>query len=214
MFLRPPSFKSLWIMAAEIVVYSATKHIDGQGRCLAGCILGAKDYIEKDLTPYLRNTGPTLSPFNGWVMLKSLETLPMRMKAHSAGALHVAEFLEEAMTRYKSIKSVLYPGLKSHPQYDLARKQMRLAGSLLAFVVKDKRQAFELINRLELIKISNNLGDAKSLIVHPATTTHSRLTEAARRQIGISQGLLRLSVGLEAPQDICADLLQAFEATS
>ena len=188
---------------ADIVVYSATKHIDGQGRCLGGIILGDQKYIDEDLEPFYKNTGPALSPFNAWVMLKGLETLELRVKAHCDGADHVANFL----TRQKRIKRVIYPGLPDHRQHNLAQKQMSRPGSLLAFEVEGGReQAFKLANHLRLIKISNNLGDAKSLITHPATTTHFRLTQEARDELGITESLLRLSVGLEDEADLCEDL--------
>ena len=194
---------------ADIVVYSATKHIDGQGRCLGGVILGDQHYIDEDLTPFFRNTGMSLSPFNAWVMLKGLETLDLRVRAHCQASISVAKFLEAQ----RSVRQVFYPGLPSHKQHNLAMKQMSLPGSLLAFEVEgDRAKAFEVVNRLRLVRISNNLGDAKSLITHPATTTHSKLTPETRAELGISDSLLRLSVGLEDEQDICDDLSRALAA--
>ncbi len=194
---------------ADIVVYSATKHIDGQGRCMGGVILGSQDYIDEDLVPFYRNTGPSLSPFNAWVMLKGLETLDLRVRAHCAASLGVAKFLEGK----KNVRRVFYPGLPSHKQHNLAMQQMSLPGSLLSFEVEGGRaEAFRLINHLRLVKISNNLGDTKSLITHPATTTHSKLTPEARAELGINESLLRLSVGLEAGEDICDDLSRALSA--
>ena len=194
---------------ADIVVYSATKHIDGQGRCLGGVILGDQHYIDEDLTPFFRNTGMSLSPFNAWVMLKGLETLDLRVRAHCQTSISVAKFLEAQ----RSVRQVFYPGLPSHKQHNLAMKQMSLPGSLLAFEVEgDRAKAFQVVNQLRLVRISNNLGDAKSLITHPATTTHSKLTPETRAELGITDSLLRLSVGLEDEQDICDDLSRALAA--
>jgi len=196
-------------LGADIVAYSATKHIDGQGRCLGGAILCKKDYRKDVLQPYLKHTGPALSPFNAWVLLKGVETLELRVREQSRTALAVAQFLEE----HPSAEHVLYPGLESHPQHDLARKQMSGFGSLLAFRVGgDQSRAFDVMNRLQLIAISNNLGDAKSLITHPTTTTHQRLDRAGRETLGITEDLVRLSVGLEAPEDLMRDLDQALSA--
>jgi len=197
---------------ADVVVYSATKHIDGQGRCLGGLVLADEGFVADHLANFLRQTGPSISPFNAWVMLKSLETLELRVRAHCDGAAQVARFLEgqDALTR------VFYPGLESHPQYALAQRQMTYGNgvpggsNMVAFEVRGGKQAaFALANRLSIIKISNNLGDSKSLITHPATTTHQRLTPEARAELGIDEGLLRLSVGLEDPEDLIADLGRA-----
>ena len=194
---------------ADIVVYSATKHIDGQGRCLGGVILGDQHYIDEDLTPFFRNTGMSLSPFNAWVMLKGLETLDLRVRAHCQTSIAVAKFLEAQ----RSVRQVFYPGLPSHKQHNLAMKQMSLPGSLLAFEVEgDRAKAFQVVNQLRLVRISNNLGDAKSLITHPATTTHSKLAPETRAELGITDSLLRLSVGLEDEHDICDDLSRALAA--
>jgi O-succinylhomoserine sulfhydrylase len=195
-------------LGADIVVYSATKHIDGQGRCLGGVILGGADYISKTLTPFLRHTGPALSPFNAWLLLKGLETLTLRVERHVANARAVAHFLEDQ----KAIERVLYPELKSHPQHALAKKQMSAGGSIVVFDVPGGKQgAFKLLNRLRLIDISNNLGDSKSLITHPATTTHQRLKPEERAAMGITDGMIRLSVGLEDVEDVKADLAQALK---
>jgi O-succinylhomoserine sulfhydrylase len=193
-------------LGADVVVYSATKHIDGQGRCLGGAILCERELRANALQTYLKHTGPALSPFNAWVLLKGLETLELRVRAHSESALGVARFLEA----HPGVERVLYPGLESHPQHELARRQMESGGGLLAFRVGGgQARAFEVLNRLRLIAISNNLGDAKSLITHPTTTTHQRFSEAQRAELGITPDLLRLSVGLEDPADLMDDLDRA-----
>ncbi|MBI1261973.1 MAG: O-succinylhomoserine sulfhydrylase [Rhizobiales bacterium] len=193
-------------LGADVVVYSATKHIDGQGRCLGGVILADQAFITDHLANFLRQTGPSISPFNAWVMLKSLETLDLRIREHGRNAELVAASLEG----HEKIGKVFYPGLKSHPQHELAMSQMSQGGNMIAFEVKGgKDAAFRFANGLEIIKISNNLGDAKSLITHPATTTHQRLSPEARAELGIDEGLLRLSVGLEDGQDLVADIAQA-----
>ncbi len=192
-------------LGADVVLYSATKHIDGQGRCLAGIILCDKAFGEI-LHPFLRHTGPALSPFNAWILLKGLETMELRVTAQVAGAGRVAEALE----RHGKVARVLYPGLPSHPQHDLARRQMSGGGTLIAFELNGgKAEAFRLMNALSLILISNNLGDSKSLITHPGTSTHHRLTDAERLEVGIRPSTLRLSVGLEDPQDLIDDLERA-----
>jgi len=195
-------------LGADIVSYSATKHIDGQGRSLGGAVLSNDaHFMEKQLTPFYRNTGPSLSPFNAWVLLKGLETLDLRVSRQCDNALKIAEFL----ATQSNVKRVLYPGLKSHPQHDLAMKQMSGRGStVVSFEVDgDKAKAFKTMNGLEIIDIANNLGDAKSLITHPATTTHQRLSDAERDSMGISQNLVRLSVGIEDVEDLKQDLGQA-----
>lgn len=193
-------------LGADIVVYSATKHVDGQGRCLGGLICCEAAFRKDVLQPYLRNTGPGLSPFNAWVLLKGLETLPLRVRAQGEAALAIARFLEG----HPKVERVLHPWLESHPQHELARRQMRGGGSLVAFAVGGGRErAFAVLNRLRLVKISNNLGDAKSLITHPASTTHSKIAAAEREAVGITEDLLRLSVGLEHVEDLAADLDQA-----
>jgi len=194
---------------ADIVVYSATKHIDGQGRCMGGAVLGTLTFIEDKLVPLMRHTGPSLSPFNAWVMVKGLETLEYRMAQHCANALTVARFLEG----HKRVGRVLYPGLDQHPQAVLARRQMDDSGSVLSFELEGgKEAAFRFLNALRLIDISNNFGDAKSLVTHPATTTHQRLTPEARAVLEITDSLVRLSVGLEDSADLTEDLSQALSA--
>ena len=195
-------------MGADVVVYSTTKHIDGQGRALGGVILCSAEFAEKRLRDFLRHTGPSMSPFNAWLMLKSLETLDLRVERHCANALTLAQ----ALGRMKGVTRVLYPGLASHPQHALATAQMSAGGSVVAFeIAGGKAAAFRALNALGLIDISNNLGDAKSLITHPATTTHQRLPPEERARLGITDGLLRLSVGLEDTEDLKADLRQALE---
>jgi O-succinylhomoserine sulfhydrylase len=190
-------------LGADIVVYSTTKHIDGQGRCLGGVVLSSKEWIADNLHNFMRQTGPSISPFNAWVMLKSLETLDLRVREHARNGEAVAHFLEG----HAKVARVLYPGLKSHPQHALAMKQMEMGGNVIAFDIAGGRAgAFRFANALKIIKISNNLGDAKSLITHPATTTHQRLTPEQREIVGITEGLVRLSVGLEDPRDLIEDL--------
>ena len=193
-------------LGADLVVYSATKHIDGQGRCLGGAILCDRTLRSEVLQPYLKHTGPALSPFNAWVLLKGLETLDLRMHQHCRSALEVARFLEP----HAGVADVRYPGLPSHPQHALAARQMSAGGGLVAWRTGGgQARAFGVLNRLRLIAISNNLGDAKSLITHPATTTHQRFSAAERARLGITDDLLRLSVGLEDPADLIEDLDQA-----
>jgi O-succinylhomoserine sulfhydrylase len=194
---------------AHIVVHSSTKYIDGQGRALGGVILCKPDFLKDHLQVFLRNTGPSISPFNAWLHLKSLETLDLRMRAHCANAEAVAAFLSEQ----KKIKCVLYPFRRDHPQYDLARAQMEGGGGVVTFEVEGgKDGAFRLENALKLIDVSNNLGDTKSLVTHPETTTHQRLSPDARAALGVTPGMLRLSVGLEDAADICDDLEQSLKA--
>ena len=190
-------------LGADVVMYSATKHIDGQGRCLGGVVLSSEQFLKDHLHTFLRQTGPSLSPFNAWVLLKSLETLPIRVKAQCAAAAEVADWLAEQ----PQIRRVRYCGRADHPQADLIRRQMSGGGQVVAFEVgSSKEETFRFLNALRLIRISNNLGDAKSLITHPATTTHQRLSPEARAESGIGDSMLRLSVGLEAPRDLIADL--------
>ena len=196
-------------LGADIVVYSATKHIDGQGRCLGGVVLGPQEFIEETLHTYLKHTGPSLSPFNAWVMLKGLETLPLRVARHCESAARIADFLAER----PDVTRVFYPGRADHPQHALAQRQMAFGGPIVAFEFNgDKNAAFAVLNALELFRISNNLGDAKSLATHPATTTHQRLSPEARAEAGIFDNTLRLSVGLEDADDLEADLDQALSA--
>jgi O-succinylhomoserine sulfhydrylase len=193
-------------LGADVVVYSATKHIDGQGRCLGGVVLGPKEYVEEKLHNYLKHTGPSLSPFNAWVLLKGLETLPLRVDRHGVSAAAIADFLANR----KEVVRVFYPGRSDHPQAELAKRQMEGGGPMVAFEIKgDKKEAFRFMNALQIFKISNNLGDAKSLVTHPSTTTHQRLTPEARAELGIFDNSLRLSIGLEDVRDLIADLDQA-----
>jgi O-succinylhomoserine sulfhydrylase len=202
-----PVFQKPFELGADMVVYSATKHIDGQGRALGGAIL-CDDAFAAKLHPFLRHTGPTMSPFNAWILLKGLETLELRVRAQSATAAKIAAFLES----HPKIENLRYPGLKSHPQHALAARQMSGFGNLVAFEVKGgKPAAFAALNRLGLILLSNNLGDSKSLITHPATTTHAKVPEADKLRVGIRPGTVRLSAGLEDTDDLIADLAQALE---
>lgn len=201
-------------LGADIVVYSATKHIDGQGRCLGGVILGSEDFVVNELTPYLRHTGPAMSPFNAWVMLKGLETLDLRVSRMAESAARLADGLagHPGLAAPTHVPALLYPGRADHPQAALVRKQMKAGGNMLAIRPKGgKAGAFRFLNALKLVDISNNLGDSKSLITHPATTTHQRLSAEDRAQLGIGDDLLRLSVGLEDPQDLLEDLTHALE---
>jgi len=204
-----PVFQDTIGLGADVVVYSATKHIDGQGRCLGGVILGTQPFIRKTVEPYLKHTGGAMSPFNAWVMLKSLETVDLRCRAQAATALRVAQALEG----HASLSRVIFPGLPSHPQHRLARAQMDEGGTVIALdLAGGQAAAFRLLNALEIVTISNNLGDAKSIITHPATTTHQRLSEEQRAALGIGPGVVRLSIGLEDADDLIADLLQALDA--
>jgi len=190
-------------LGADVVVYSATKHIDGQGRCLGGVVLSSKEWIAQNLHNFLRQTGPSLSPFNAWVLLKALETFPLRVARQTASAAAIADFLADR----PGVRRVLYPGRDDHPQAAVARRQMSGGSSLVAIELDGgKAAAFAFSNALRLFKISNNLGDAKSLVTHPTTTTHQRLSEAARLELGITDGMLRLSVGLEDVDDLLEDL--------
>ena len=190
-------------LGADLVVHSATKHLDGQGRVLGGAVLGPARLVNEQMIPFLRTAGPSLSPFNAWVILKGLETLELRMRAQSAAALELARWLEG----HRAVARVHYPGLESHPQYALARRQQRAGGAVLSFEVKGGREAaWRLIDATRLISITANLGDVKSTITHPATTTHGRLSAEARAAAGVGDGLVRLAVGLEAVPDLKADL--------
>jgi O-succinylhomoserine sulfhydrylase len=201
-----PTLQRPMEFGAHIVVHSSTKYIDGQGRALGGVILCKEDFLNDRLQAFLRNTGPCLSPFNAWLHLKSLETLSLRMHAHCENALRIADFL----AGQKKVARVLYPFRADHPQHNLARAQMDGGGGIVTFEVEGGKQgAFRVENALGLIDISNNLGDTKSLITHPATTTHQRLSPEARAGLGVSDGMLRISVGLEDPTDLCEDLEQA-----
>ncbi len=196
-------------LGADCVVYSATKHIDGQGRCLGGIVLGSEKFIQDNIHQLIRQTGPSLSPFNAWVLLKGLETLAVRVARQTDNAATVAV----ALANHPKVSRLIYPGRPDHPQAEVVQRQMRAGSTLVALEIKGgKAAAFRFQDALKLIKISNNLGDAKSLITHPATTTHQRLTPAARAELGITDGLVRLSCGLEHADDIVDDLVTALEA--
>jgi O-succinylhomoserine sulfhydrylase len=196
-------------LGADVIMYSATKHMDGQGRVLAGAILGSFAYIHEHLLPFVRHTGPALSPFNAWVLVKSLETMDMRVRRMSENAQAIAEYLE---TR-PEIKTVRYPGLPSHPDYALAQRQMSGGGSTIGIeFVGSAKDAFKVMNALRIIDISNNLGDSKTLITHPASTTHRRLSPEVQAEMGITPSVVRLSVGLEYVDDLIKDLDQAFKS--
>jgi O-succinylhomoserine sulfhydrylase len=201
-----PMLQSPLQLGATCVVYSATKHIDGQGRCLGGVILGTEKFISENVHTLLRQTGPALSPFNAWVLLKGLETLPLRVEKQTANAAAIAD----ALAAHPKISRVLYPFRDDHPQVAVARRQMKAGGTLATFEVEGgKAAAFKVANALRIIRISNNLGDAKSLVTHPSTTTHQRFNEEQRLGMGIGQGMLRLSAGIEDPADLIDDLHQA-----
>jgi len=201
-----PLFQKPLELGAHIVVYSATKHIDGQGRCLGGVVLSDKEWIDENLHDYFRHTGPAMSPFNAWTLLKGIETLPLRVKQQTENASRIADFLADQ----KQIARVIYPGRKDHPQADIIAKQMSGGSTLVCFELKGgKEAAFALQDALEVVKISNNLGDAKSLITHPATTTHKNLTDEARAELGISAGTVRLSAGIEDSEDLLEDFARA-----
>jgi O-succinylhomoserine sulfhydrylase len=206
--LASPIVQRPFDFGADIVVYSATKHIDGQGRCLGGAILADKAFLETEFQPFLRHTGPALSPFNAWVLVKGLETLALRVERQSETAFKLARRVEA----HAAAKQTLYPFLESHPQHVLARSQMTTGGTLLSLDLGSKAAAFAFLNALEIIDISNNLGDAKSLATHPATTTHRALPEADRRAIGIGEGLVRVSIGLESEAALARDFERALDA--
>ena len=202
-----PVYSNAIPLGADVVIYSATKHIDGQGRGLGGVILGTKEFIRSIVEPFMKHTGGAMSPFNAWMMVKSLETLDLRVRAQVATATELAEVLE----RREDLLQVIYPGLKSHPQFDLTQAQMGAGGTVLAIDVGSKKQAFLMMNTLEIILISNNLGDSKSIITHPETTTHQRLSQDQKDLLGITPGLLRLSIGLESAKDLNFDLQAALD---
>ena len=208
-----PIYQSPLKFGADIVVYSATKHIDGQGRVLGGVVLGTEKFVKDHLHPFYKHTGGAMSPFNAWVMLKGLETLPLRVRAATATAGRLADKL--AAKANLGVKRVLYPGRADHPQADLAKRQMTGGSTLVAFeLAGGKAAAFRFLNALAIIKLSNNLGDTKSLITHPATTTHQRLKPEDRAELGITDGVLRLSVGLETGDDLIADIDRALAASA
>src|ERR1700758_3577335 len=203
-----PIWQSPLTLGADVVVYSATKHIDGQGRCLGGIILSSEAFIAEHIHNFMRQTGPSMSPFNAWVLLKGLETLAVRVRAQTETAARVADVL----AKHPKISRLLYPGREDHPQAAAAKKQMRAGSTLVGFEVKGgKAAAFRCLNALQLSRISNNLGDAKSLVTHPATTTHQRLTPEARAELGISEGFVRFSAGLEHADDLIEDFVAALE---
>jgi O-succinylhomoserine sulfhydrylase len=204
-----PIFSRALSLGADVVIYSTTKHVDGQGRALGGVILGSREFIRKTVEPYLKHTGAAMSPFTAWIMLKGMETLDLRVRAQAAGALQIARALEGDAR----LARVIYPGLASHPQHGIAMAQIGSGGTVVALDLKGgKETAFRFLNALEIVTISNNLGDAKSIVTHPATTTHQRLSEETRAALGITPGLVRLSVGIEDPGDLIADIARALDA--
>jgi O-succinylhomoserine sulfhydrylase len=201
-----PLFQKPLELGAHVVVYSATKHIDGQGRSLAGVILSDREWVTEHLQDYYRHTGPAMSPFTAWTLIKGLETLPIRVKAQTENAGRIADFLAEQ----SKVAKVIYPGRKDHPQADIIAKQMTGGSTLVAFELKGgKEAAFKLQNALEVVTISNNLGDTRSIITHPATTTHKNLTDEARAELGISPGTVRFSAGIEDVNDLLEDFAKA-----
>ncbi len=204
-----PVLSQVLDLGADIVVYSATKHIDGQGRVLGGVVLGTRDYVRKTLEPFLKHTGGAMSPFTAWLLLKGMETLDLRVRVQAESARKVAETFEG----HARLERVIYPGLKSHPQHEIAMAQMKRGGTVATFVLKGGQEAaFRFLNSLQIFIISNNLGDAKSIVTHPTTTTHQRLTDEQRDELGILPGLVRLSMGLEDVDDLIGDIRQALEA--
>jgi len=203
-----PVYSNAIALGADVVVYSATKHIDGQGRALGGVVLGTKDYVRGVLEPYLKHTGGALSPFSAWLMLKGMETLELRVRAQTESA----QMLAEALEGHNALSRVLYPGLRSHPQHALCHAQMGAGGTVLALDLGSQERAFKFLNALKIVVISNNLGDAKSIATHPATTTHQRLADDQKAALGITPGLVRLSVGLEGGNDLLRDVENALLA--
>ncbi len=203
-----PLWQSPLSLGADVVIYSATKHIDGQGRCLGGVILSSQAFIDEHIHNFMRQTGPAISPFNAWVLTKGLETLGLRVRQQTDNAAAVADVLAD----HPKVTRLIYPGRADHPQAELVRKQMRGGSTMVGFEIKGgKAAAFRFLNGLRLTRISNNLGDAKSLVTHPSTTTHQRLTEEARAALGISDGFIRFSAGIEHRDDIIADVTAALE---
>lgn len=200
-----PVFSRAVEQGADVIVYSTTKHVDGGGRCLGGVICGTRQFVREVAEPYLKHTGAAISPFNAWLMLNGLNTVDLRVRAMADSALQIATALQD----HPALTRVIYPGLPAHPQYDLAMAQMGTGGTMIGIDVGSKEAAFKAINRLQIAKISNNLGDAKTIITHPATTTHQRLPEDTKLALGITPGLLRISIGLEYADDLIADLRQA-----
>jgi O-succinylhomoserine sulfhydrylase len=206
--LCTPALQQPLALGADVVIHSATKYLDGQGRCLGGAIVGPAALLKDQVFPFLRSAGPSLSPFNAWVFLKGLETLELRMARHSASAATLAAWL----SAHPAVLRVHYPGLAEHPQHALALRQQRAGGGIVSFEVADREHAWRIIDKVRWFSITANLGDAKSIITHPATTTHGRLSQAERDAMRIGEGLIRLSVGLEDPGDLIADLAQALAA--
>ena len=204
----PRSCRNPFELGADIVIYSCTKHIDGQGRVLGGAVLGRQKWVDEVLQPFIRNTGPTMSAFNAWLLLKGLETLQLRVDAACATAARVADRL----AAHPAVRRVLYPARTDHPQHALAMAQMTKGGTMVTFELADQASAFAAMNACRLVAVSNNLGDSKSLATHPATTTHMRIGADERARLGISNGVIRLSIGLEDADDLIEDLLQAFDA--
>ena len=200
-----PALQRPLALGADLVIHSATKFLDGQGRCLGGAVVGPAEVIDDKVFPFLRSAGPSMSAFNAWVFLKGLETLPLRMERHSRSALAVARWLEAQ----PQVRRVHYPGLESHPQHQLAARQQRDFGGIVSFELADRRRAWHVVDNLRHFSITANLGDTKSIVTHPATTTHGRLAQAERDEMGVGEGLLRLSIGLEDVEDLVADLGQA-----
>jgi O-succinylhomoserine sulfhydrylase len=204
-----PIYSRALELGADVVVYSATKHIDGQGRVLGGVVLGTREFIRKTLEPYLKHTGGAMSPFSAWVLLKGMETLDLRVRAQAAAAHSVASALEG----HEKLARVIYPGLENHPQHAIAMDQMGSGGTVVSLDIKGgQAAAFRVLNALQIMTISNNLGDAKSIVTHPTTTTHQRLSDDQRAALGITPGLIRVSFGIEDPDDLLQDLLQALDA--
>jgi O-succinylhomoserine sulfhydrylase len=203
-----PTFSRAIELGADVVVYSTTKHVDGQGRALGGVVLGTKQFVRKTLEPYMKHTGGAMSPFTAWIMLKGLETMDLRVRAQAA----TAQALAEALEGHPSLGRVIFPGLPSHPQHALAMAQTGSGGTVLSFDVGSREAAFRFLNALEIVTISNNLGDAKSIATHPASTTHQRLPQDQKDALGITPGLVRLSCGIEDPEDLLADVLGALDA--
>ena len=205
-----PVFSDAIAQGADVVIYSATKHIDGQGRTLGGVILGTREFIRKTVEPYMKHTGGSMSPFTAWVMLKGLETLSLRVNAQAENALRTIE----AVRDHPALVRAIYPGHPSHPQHNLALAQMEKGGTVISLDLKGGQPAaFTFLNALKIGKISNNLGDAKTIVTHPATTTHSRLTEEQRAELGITPGLVRVSMGIEDTEDLIGDIGQALDGT-
>jgi len=205
-FATPVLMRAL-TLGVDVLIYSATKHIDGQGRCLGGVVLGSEDFIRGTLEPYLKHTGGALSPFNAWVMLNGMTTLDLRVRAQAASAARLADTLAD----HSAVERVIYPGRADHPQHAVSSRQMETGGTMLALILADKAAAFRFLNASNIAVISNNLGDARSILTHPSTTTHQRLSEETRVELGIMPGLVRFSVGLEGVADLEADLLAALD---